>query len=713
MLPRGTTFEPRMTRPPPFTVTTPDSPSIPGETAPRRNARTSHKLFSRPDENTNTLFDIVEQSAIKYGDKQALGSRKLTRMHHETKKVKKLVDGELQEVDKKWSYFELSGYEYITYTQYHQLTLDIGAGLRKLGLASPDRVHMFASTSAHWLAIAHGATSQSMPIVTAYDTLGEDGLRYSLTATKAKAIFLEPQLLRILLKVLIAAKDIRFIIYNTECEHGVQQTDLELLRSSFPHITTFSFEELRKLGAENPTATTLPSADDLACIMYTSGSTGVPKGVELTHKNIVASVAGINTVLGDYLNPGDGLLAYLPLAHIFEVLLEHVALYHGVTLGYGSPRTLSDTNCRNCAGDIREFKPTLLVGVPAVWETIKKGILANVARGSPILRKAFWSAFHTKKALLSKGLPGSALLDSLVFNKVKAATGGRLRFCLTAAAPISRETQEFISMTIAPLINAYGSTETAGMGAICDPRTWTMSACGEVESSIEVKLVDYPEAGYLATSAPNPQGEVWIRGPSVAKGYYGNTRETAASFSEGWFKTGDIGEWDCNGHLRIIDRKKNLVKTLNGEYIALEKLESLYRSATIVANLCVYASTSETHPIVLIQPAEPALIKLAEELGVKGHGMGDLAHDKKIQRSVLEQLQAVGRKSGLTGVEVVVGVVLADEEWTPENVRSLESFILQTLTWKNLVTATFKLNRKALFERYQTEIEDVYVNNRK
>ncbi|KAL5315222.1 hypothetical protein ACEPPN_017873 [Leptodophora sp. 'Broadleaf-Isolate-01'] len=694
---KSTTFEPRMSRLPPFTVPVAHSPSILGQTVPRRNARASGELLSKPDENISTLFDIVEQSALQYGDRKALGSRKIIRMHNETKKVKKLVNGELQEVDKKWSYFELSGYEYMSFTGYHKLALEVGAGFRQLGLASPDRVHMFASTSAHWLATAHGAISQSMPIVTAYDTLGEDGLRYSLTATKAKAIFLEPHLLSLLVKVLKDAKDIQFIIYNTDSEHTVREQDMVLLKSSFGHITVLSFEELRQLGEENPIATTLPSTDDLACIMYTSGSTGVPKGVELTHKNIVASVAGINTILGPHISPDDGLLAYLPLAHIFEVLLEHVALYRGITLGYGSPRTLSEANCRNCVGDIREFKPTLLVGVPAVWETVKKGVIASVDRGGPVLKAAFWSAFHTKRTLMSNGLPGSKLLDSLVFNKVKAATGGRLRLCLTSAAPISRETQEFLSMAIAPLISAYGSTETAGMGAICDPLSWTIDACGEVASSVEIKLVDYPDAGYHATNLPNPQGEVWIRGHSVAKGYYENAEETSAAFSEGWFKTGDIGEWDRNGHLRIIDRKKNLVKTLNGEYIALEKLESLYRSATIVANLCVYASTSESHPIVLVQPAEPALIKLADTLGVKGHGIGDLVHEEKIQREVLHQMQAIGRRSGLAGIEMIVGVVLADEEWTPQN---------------GLVTATLKLNRKALSDKYQREIEAAYVKSK-
>ena len=127
----------------------------------------------------------------------------------------------------------------------------------------------------------------------------------------------------------------------------------------------------------------------------------------------------------------------------------------------------------------------------------------------------------------------------------------------------------------------------------------------------------------------------------------------------------------------------------------------------MVANLCVYASTSETHPIVLVQPAEPALVKLANSLGVEGHGMGDLVHEESIQREVLLQMQAIGRRSGLTGIEVVVGIVLADEEWTPQNVRVCFNFVAE-LTVQNLVTATLKLNRKALYDRYQREIGAAY-----
>lgn len=241
-------------------------------------------------------------------------------------------------------------------------------------------------------------------------------------------------------------------------------------------------------------------------------------------------------------------------------------------MGYGSPKTLSDSSVRNCNGDIREFRPTILVGVPFVWESVKKGIIAKVNQGSPLVKNLFWGALAAKGFLLSTGLPGAGILDAIVFKKVREATGGRLRVCMNGGGPVAKETQKFISMAVTPMISGYGLTETTGMGALCDPCHWTVDALGDIPSSIEVKLVDFPEAGYFAKNNP-PQGEIWIRGPPVFEGYYDNEKETQEAItSDGWFKTGDIGEWDQNGHLKIIDRKKNLVKTLNGEYIALEKV---------------------------------------------------------------------------------------------------------------------------------------------
>lgn len=284
---KNVVVQPKIYHNPPFSVEVPGCKHVDGETIPRRHPLTVDKLKDRPSEDIATVFDIVTRSSEKYGNAKALGTRKLLKTHQETKKVKKMVDGQEQEIDKKWTYFELSGYEYLSFHDYESLTRQIGAGYRKLGLTKEDRVHIFAATSAHWLATAHGAVSQSMPIVTAYDTLGEEGLKHSLVATKAKAIFLDPHLLPTLINPLKEATEIKYVIWNSQNE--VKQDNIDKLKTAHDHLTILSFEELRKLGESNPIDPVPPSPEDLCCIMYTSGSTGPPKGVPLTHKSVVAA----------------------------------------------------------------------------------------------------------------------------------------------------------------------------------------------------------------------------------------------------------------------------------------------------------------------------------------------------------------------------------------------------------------------------------------
>ncbi|KAI9729737.1 MAG: long-chain fatty acid-CoA ligase [Cirrosporium novae-zelandiae] len=684
-------FLPRLLKKPPFSVEAPGYEPVEGETIPRRNPAAKDKLINTPSPDLHTIFDIIRHQADKLGNAKCMGSRKVIRTHQEMKKIKKVVDGREQEVEKKWTYFELGEYNYMSFIEYEKLILQVGAGFRKLGLQKEDRVHLFAATSAHWLATSHGAVSQSMPIVTAYDTLGEDGLKHSLVQTSAKAIFCEPHLLPVLINPLKEAKEMKIIIYNTS--EDVKQENIDKLKSTHEGLTIMSFEELRKLGEDNPVDPVPPSRDDLCCIMYTSGSTGPPKGVPLKHKAVLAAIAGVDVVVGNYIGPGDVLLAYLPLAHILEFVFENACIWWGGTMGYGNPKTLSDVSVRNCKGDIRELKPSVIVGVPAVWESVKKGILGKVAQSPALVQKMFWGALATKEFLLRWGLPGSGVLDSLVFKKIKDATGGRLRIALNGGGPIARGTQRFISMSICPMISGYGLTETSAMGALNDPMAWTSDALGDLPASIEVKLVDFPDAGYFAKNNP-PQGEIWIRGDSVTEGYYENEEETRNAITlDGWFKTGDIGEFDHYGHLKIIDRKKNLVKTLNGEYIALEKLESVYRTVPVVANICVYAAEDKARPIAIIVPAEPALKKLAKENGIEGHGIEDLAHNEKLADIIQQQLLAAGKKAGFSTIELIDGIVLADEEWTSQN---------------GMITAAQKIQRKHILKKYQKEIDKAY-----
>lgn len=277
--------QPRAYKKPPYSVEASGYSKVDGETIPRRHPTAKDKLKLTPTEGVNTVFDIVRTASERYGNAKALGRRTVKQIHHETKNIKR-KDG--TEEQKKWSYFELSEYKYMSFAEYEKLTLKVGSGLRSLGMEPKDKVHIFASTSPFWLAMAHGAVSQSMSIVTAYDSLGIEALKHSMLQTHATAIFCDGPLVLKLIEVLKSVREIKHVIYNTEVPE-FQQEDVEKLKQAHSHLTVLSFDELVSKGEKDKVEPVPPKPDDLFAVMYTSGSTGAPKGVLLKHSNVVAA----------------------------------------------------------------------------------------------------------------------------------------------------------------------------------------------------------------------------------------------------------------------------------------------------------------------------------------------------------------------------------------------------------------------------------------
>lgn len=230
------------------------------------------------------------------------------------------------------------------------------------------------------------------------------------------------------------------------------------------------------------------------------------------------------------------------------------------------------------------------------------------------------------------------------------------------------------------------------MGLLQSPLQWTTNTLGAPSGSVEIKLLSVPELNYLTSTTP-PRGEVLIRGPAVMSGYW-NSSDGSDLLPGGWFRTGDVGTWSASGHMMIIDRIKNLIKVLGGEYIALEKLESVYQTCGLVSNICIVASESRSRPIAIVVPAWKTLrLVLDEEL----LEVGALVKMKETRDLVLKDLQAVGRKAGLAGFEIVEGVVVSPFQWTVED---------------GCLTPAQKLNRRTIVPLYKKEIDGLYGKTR-
>jgi long-chain acyl-CoA synthetase len=299
----------------------------------------------------------------------------------------------------------------------------------------------------NWQLVSHACVHISTTVATAYDTLGEEGLTHSLNEPDCVGIFTNADLLPTLANIIRNTPSIKYIIYDGDAKSGLDK--FTGIRDDLQVLTLAQLREKGKSVSEDALKARIPKPDTVACIMYTSGSTGAPKGVVLTNANLVASVGAIYVLVGHHLLKTDTFLAYLPLAHILEYIVELCFLFVGCTTGYGRVKTLSDTSVRHCKGDLAAFRPSIMVGVPAVWETIRKGIIAKINASSPLKQRMFSGAMTIKKA----GIPGlSQLADSVVLSNVRAATGGRLRLALSGGAALSRETQEFLSIALVTML---------------------------------------------------------------------------------------------------------------------------------------------------------------------------------------------------------------------------------------------------------------------
>jgi len=637
-----------------------------------RSARSPTALVGNLGEFAN-MAELFDHACAQYADEPCMGSRPILRMRVEDK-VEKYV---------------LGPYAFINYKQAHDVASAFGRGLTTLGVSAGQMVNFFADTCQEYQLAVQGCFQQGIVVSTTYANLGEDAVAYAIQQAEVPVVFTDAHLAAsVVARVLSQCPKVKHVVFIPDrrtCTHSTYVAD-ESVQAKLPKgIKAHSYAQIVAAGqALSDKPRPKITAERICVLMYTSGSTAKPKGVLISHANMLAVVAGTTLAIPD-MGPGDRFLGYLPLAHILEMIAEIGSLTCGSCIGYGSPRTLSDVGVcidpGTCRGDAPEFKPTLLAAVPMIFDKIRSNVLLKVEQTGGIAAKLFHYALNSKTTALERGL-AFALWDLLVFDKLRARLlGGKVRYMLSGGGPLSRATQLFMNVVFnCPVGQGFGLTETVGACCTVWPNDRSYGRVGAPIVCSQIRLEDWAEGGYFTTDTPNPRGEVVVGGPNVTMGYFKLPDESAKAYfvdEQGmrWFRTGDVGEIFPNGTLQIIDRKKDLVKLSGGEYVSYGKLEPLVRDSELVDNCFMYADSESSYCVVVVTPRP---------------------HLKEIPavEAVLADVHRIMQKAGCLSFEMPKKChVAVDCEWTPQS---------------DLVTAALKLKRANLQKHYADVLKKLY-----
>lgn len=558
----------------------------------------------------------------------------------------------------------------VTWSEYKEKIDAVSSALLGLGHKPGDKVAIFASTRYEWAVADLGILGAQGITVPVYHTLTEEELTHVLTHAEAKYIFVEnASLLRLLRRVTKKVSSLeRIIVFD---QAGEIDNDL-ITFSDFLKSGDEKIAEHRAEIAKRRNATKLETP---ATILYTSGTTGKPRGVLLTHAQIVSEVTEAFPLCG--VQPSDVSLSFLPYSHILGRIEMWGHLYVGFTLAFAE-------SIERVRDNLEKVKPTILVAVPRIFEKIYGGISAKIESGQTQKKIFGWalgigrqaSQYRIqRKALPLLLVPQFELADRLILRQIRQAFGGRLRFAICGGAPMNREIGLFFHACGIQLLEGYGLTETTGAICVNTPHDYQFGTVGQPIGDVQIKFA--------------ADGEILVKSSKVMKEYYHDAEATKAVFTDGWFHTGDIGEFE-EGKLKITDRKKDLIKTAGGKYVAPQKLEGLLRTHGLISNAHIHGDQRK-YVVALLTLDAAQLAQLAELKDIKVEEDEELFTHPVVDQAVREIVAEAN--AHLASFESIKKFKILPKDFTVESGE---------------LTPSLKVKRKVVDTRYKEQIDELY-----
>lgn len=555
-----------------------------------------------------------------------------------------------------------------SWQEYYTDVEQLGAGLIEIGIKSQDRIAIFSNTRYEWaitdLAIL-GVKAVTVPV---YQNNTPEDVEYILNDSKARVLFCEASTLKIFEKIRAKCPHIEKIYVFDNLYQGQGES-----LSSLFHLGT---EALKASDTSFKNLCSTLSPEDMATLLYTSGTTGTPKGVVLTHRQVFSEISEAFPFCG--VVPSDVSLSFLPYAHILGRIEMWGHLYIGFTLAFAE-------SIEKVRSNLIDIQPTILVSVPRIFEKIYGAILAQVQ--TQHLKKTMfeWALSVGKEVgfhkMSGQSLPLDLLIKyelakKLVLKKITDALGGKLRFAISGGAPLSQEIAEFFHSAGVLILEGYGLTETTAAVCVNTPYNYRFGSVGRPIGEVQIKIAT--------------DGEILLKSDKVMKEYYQNPEATAEAFTDGWFHTGDVGEILQGGDLKITDRKKNLLKTAGGKYVAPQKIESLLKISPWISNIYIHGDQKK-FVVALLTLDKEQVTKAARGNGVGFNNWNELLSTSFVKNEI--KAVVANANSQLASYESIKRYVILTDEFTVETGE---------------LTPSLKVKRKVVEKKYSELIDELY-----